>query len=87
MMLEVSGLPKEMWAKAVVTANYTQNRTPMSTHGKTPWEAFFGEKPSVGHMRVFGARAFMHVPKQKRRKWETMSERGVFVGYEPDSEA
>ena len=86
-MLEDSGLPKEMWAEAVVTANYTRNRTPVSAHGKTPWEAFFGEKPSVGHMRVFGARAFMHVPKQKRRKLEPVSERGVFVGYEPDSKA
>ena len=86
-MLEDSGLPKEMWAEAVVTANYTRNRTPVSAHGRTPWEAFFGEKPSVGHMRVFGARAFMHVPKQKRRKLEPVSERGVFVGYEPDSKA
>ena len=36
---------------------------------------------------MFGARAFMHVPKQKRRKLEPVSERGVFVGYEPDSKA
>ena len=86
-MLEDSGLPKEMWAEAVVTANYTRNRTPVSAHGKTPWEAFFGEKPSVGHMRVFGAKAFTHVPKQKRRKLEPVIERGVFVRYEPDSKA
>ncbi|GAQ92752.1 protein with reverse transcriptase [Klebsormidium nitens] len=67
-MLEDSGLAKELWAKAVVTANYTRNRTPVSAHGRTPWELFFGEKPNVGHTRVFGARAFRHVPKQRRRK-------------------
>ena len=64
-MLNNPGLPKEMWAEAVVTANYTRNRTPVSAHGMTAWEAFFGKKPKVGHMRVFGARAVAHVPKQR----------------------
>jgi hypothetical protein len=86
-MLDDSRLPKELWAEAVVTANYTRNRTPVSAHGMTPWEAFFGKKPKLGHMRVFGARAFAHVPKQRRRKLDPVSERGVFVGYEPDSKA
>src|SRR3569833_2313021 len=38
-------------------------------------------------MRVVGARAYRHVPKQRRRKLEPVSERCVFVGYEPDSKA
>jgi transposase InsO family protein len=86
-MLDDLRLPKELWAEAVVTANYTRNRTPVSAHGMTPWEAFFGKKPKLGHIRVFGARAFAHVPKQRRRKLDPVSERGVFVGYEPDSKA
>jgi hypothetical protein len=49
-----------------VTANYTRNRTPVASHGKTPCEAFWGEKPGVGHMRVFRARAYIHVPKELR---------------------
>jgi hypothetical protein len=61
-MLIESWLPDEMWAKAVVITNYIENRTSMSAHGKTPWEAcFFGEMPDVSHMRVFRARAFMPV--------------------------
>ncbi|GAQ93154.1 Transposon-encoded protein with ribonuclease H-like, integrase and retrovirus zinc finger-like domains [Klebsormidium nitens] len=86
-MLEDSGLAKELWAETVVTANYTRNRTPVSAHGRTPWEVFFGEKPNVGHIKVFGARASRHVPKQRRRKLDLVSERCVFVGYEPDSKA
>ncbi|GAQ93030.1 protein with ribonuclease H-like and integrase domains [Klebsormidium nitens] len=39
-MLEDLGLAKELWAEAVVTANYTRNRTPVSAHGRTPWESF-----------------------------------------------
>ncbi len=86
-MLEDSGLPPNLWAEAVLTANYTRNRTPVTAHGKTPWEAFWGEKPDVGHMRVFRARAYVHVPKGLRKKLEAVSERGTFVGYEPDAKA
>jgi hypothetical protein len=56
-------------------------------HGKTPWEKFFGEKPDVSHMRVFGARAYMHIPKENRKKMQLVSDRGVFMGYQPNCKA
>src|SRR3569623_2150553 len=86
-MLGDPGLPRVLWAEALMTANYTRNRTVASAHGMTPWDAFLGKEPELGHMRVFGARAFAHVPKQQRRKLDPVSERGVFMGYEPDSKA
>jgi hypothetical protein len=86
-MLEDLGLGEELWAKAMVTANYIRNRLPSRVHRKTPWDKFFGEKPNVSHMRVFGGRAYMHIPKENRKKMQSVSERGVFVGYEPDYKA
>ncbi len=86
-MLEDLGLGEELWAEAMVTANYTRNQLPSRVHGKTPREKLFGEKPDVSHMRVFGACAYMHIPKENRKKMQSVSERGVFVGYEPDSKA
>jgi hypothetical protein len=86
-MFSESGLPDEMWAEAVVTANYIRNRTPVSAHGKTLWKAFYGKKPDVSHMRVFGARAFMHVPGALRHKLKPVSEKGWFIGYEADAKA
>jgi hypothetical protein len=41
-MLIESELPDEMWAEVMVTANYIRNRTPVSAHGKTPWEDSMG---------------------------------------------
>jgi hypothetical protein len=38
-------------------------------------------------MRVFGARAFMHVPGALRHKLEPVSEKGWFIGYEADAKA
>ncbi|GAQ93437.1 hypothetical protein KFL_015300015 [Klebsormidium nitens] len=57
-LLEDAGLKPELWAEAMVTANYTRNRVPSSVHGKTPWEMFYEEKPNLNHLRVFGARAY-----------------------------
>ena len=84
-MLGDSGLPKKLWAEAVVTANYIRNRSPVSTRDKTPWELFFGKKPDVAGMRVFGARAYVHDPRQLRGKLKKRSEMGYLVGYEPNA--
>ena len=53
-MLADSELPKSFWAKALSTAVYLCNRSPTkAVEGKTPYEAIHGEKPKVGHLRVF----------------------------------
>jgi hypothetical protein len=83
-MLEDSKLPKTLWAEAATTANYLRNRAPAAGRSCTPWEAFFGKKPDVSHLRVFGARAYALQPKELRRKLDSHAIRGVMVGYEPN---
>ena len=83
-MLSDAGLPKELWAEAVNTANYIRCRSPAAKKLRTPWELFFGQKPDVSHMRTFGATAYSHLPEEKRQKLDNRSIRGVMVGY-PDS--
>ena len=41
----------------------------------------------VSSMRVFGSRAYVHVPKQLRYKLDPLSQAGTFLGYEPHSKA
>ncbi|KAJ9513562.1 hypothetical protein QJQ45_006125 [Haematococcus lacustris] len=53
----------------------------------TPWELFFGEKPNLAALRVFGARAYAHVPEHMRSKLGFKAVQGVMVGYEPGSKA
>jgi hypothetical protein len=38
-------------------------------------------KPDVSHLRVFGCKAFAHVPDEKRTKLESKSMPCVFLGY------
>ena len=70
-----------------MTANYLKNRSPSSSSTQTPWELFYGRKPDVSNMRVFGARTYVHVPKQLRYKLDPLSQAGTFLGYEPNSKA
>lgn len=73
-----------LWAEAVNTAAYIRNRLPNNRTGKsvTPYELWYGHKPDVSFMRVFGATAFVHVPDEKRNKFDAKSRKTVFVGYD-----
>ncbi|GJU71341.1 retrovirus-related pol polyprotein from transposon TNT 1-94 [Tanacetum coccineum] len=45
-----------LWAEAVVTACYTQNRSLIrKRHNKTPYELLRDRKPDLSYLRVFGA--------------------------------
>ncbi len=48
---------------------------------KTPQEAWSGRKLDVSHLRIFGCKAFTHVPDEKRTKLESKSMPCVFLGY------
>ena len=81
-MLVDSKLPHKFWAEALSTAAYLINRSPTkSLSNQTPFEAWYGKKPSVKHLRVFGCSAFTHVPKTERRKLDPKAKKCVFLGY------
>ncbi|KAE9151196.1 hypothetical protein PF005_g33494 [Phytophthora fragariae] len=66
-MLHYAGLDKSFWAEAAMTAIYIKNRLPSSkSPDKTPFEIVYKSKPNVKHMRIFGCKAFVLTPKEKR---------------------
>ena len=48
---------------------------------KTPYEAWAGKIPSLAHLRVFGCDPLVHIPKERRQKLDSKSEKCIFVGY------
>lgn len=81
-MLLAQGLPKFLWAEAVNTAVYVLNRTGTSrVNGKTPYEVFTGKTVELNKLHIFGTKCFVHIPKEKRKKWDPKGKAGVFVGY------
>ena len=71
-MLLDANLAKAYWAEAVNTAAYLKNRSPTKAlQGKTPFEAWYGKKPNVEHLKVFGCKAYAHIPKDERHKFDS----------------
>eukprot|EP00170_Pyropia_yezoensis_P004654 contig_18961_g4667 len=83
-MLAEARLDKTWWAEAAVTANYLTNRVPQRGMATTPYEAFYGKRPNVEHLRVFGCKSWAYNPKDVRNKMEPRAKVGVFVGYGRD---
>ncbi len=81
-MIHAQGLDLEFWAEAVNTTVYIKNRCPTKAlESKTLQEAWTDRKPDVSHLRVFGCKAFTHIPNEKRSKLESKSMPYVFLGY------
>ncbi|KAI5708540.1 hypothetical protein M8J77_024816 [Diaphorina citri] len=81
-MLSQAGLPACLWAEATSTALYLKNRSPTKAlNGMTPFEVWSGKIPSLKHLRVFGCKVMVHIPKQKRSKWQSKAHERVFLGY------
>lgn len=78
-LLYDSGLGTEFWAEACNCAVYLRNRTVASgVDGKTPFEMWTGTQPDLS---LFGSTVMVHIPKQKRLKWEKKSQECVLLGY------
>ena len=50
-------------------------------------EAFTGEKPEIGHLRIFRCPVYVHVPRERRTKLDPSGRKGVFVGYSETAKA
>lgn len=56
--------PDFLWADAFATVVYAINRTINSRNRSvSPFEAFFGKRPDISHMRVWFSNMFVHRPK------------------------
>ena len=80
-------LPKLVWSEAMVTASYLRNRVTSGDLKVTPYELFYGEKPDVSHLRVYGCKAFAYIEKNQRDKLDAVSDEYALVGYSTTSKA
>ena len=68
-MLSYSSLPISFWGYALETATYLLNLIPSKSVSKTPTELWNGRKPSLNHIRIWGASA--HVLRKEPHKLES----------------
>ena len=73
-------MSKKYWSEAVLAAAYLYNYTPHSAIDyKTPYQARFGDKPSVAHIKIFGSLVYSKTANIK--KLDEKSKQGHLVGF------
>ncbi|GJY53540.1 retrovirus-related pol polyprotein from transposon TNT 1-94 [Tanacetum coccineum] len=85
-MLIFSRLPEFLWAEAVATTCFTQNRSIINTrHNKTPYELLHGRKPNIEYFHVFGSLCYPTNDRDDLGKMKPKADIGVFIGYSETS--
>ena len=87
-MLKEMKLPSFLWGEAVRHSIYLLNRLPTRALSElTPYEAWTGVKPSLGHIRVFGCIAYMKNLSIQVKKLDDRSKLIINLGKEPGTKA
>ena len=81
-ILSSAKLSKEFWGETLNTACYLINWSPShALESDVPQRVWSGKKVSYSHLRVFGCKAFAHVPKEQRVKLDARAVECIFLGY------
>ena len=78
-MMSLTDLPLSFLGYALETATFTLNRAPSKSVETMPYELWFGKKPNLWFLKVWGCDAY--VKKLQPDKLEPKSEKCVFIGY------
>ncbi|GJU30869.1 retrovirus-related pol polyprotein from transposon TNT 1-94 [Tanacetum coccineum] len=71
-----------LWAEAIATSCYTQNRSLIHTlHNKTPYELLYDKKLDLSFLRVFGVLCYPTNDSEDLGKLKAKADIGFFVGY------
>ncbi len=83
-MLYHAGVSKQWWAEAMHTAVWLTKRLPNSVNEVTPFKLWYGKKPVMKKLFVFGSVGYCLVPKEKRKKLDAKARPCMFLGYSDD---
>nr|GEU89805.1 hypothetical protein [Tanacetum cinerariifolium] len=87
-MLIFSHAPLFLWAEAIATACYTQNRSIIYRRfNKTPYELIQGRKPDISYLHVLRALCYPNNDREHIDKFGAKGDIGFFIGYSATSVA
>jgi hypothetical protein len=78
-MMSLTDLSISFWGYALETAAFTLNRAPSKSVEMTPYELWFGAKPNLSFLKVWGCEAY--IKKLMLDKLKPKAEKCVFIGY------
>ncbi|KAK2402258.1 hypothetical protein QL285_051795 [Trifolium repens] len=87
-MMHETKLAKHLWAEAVNTACYIQNRIYIRPIlNKTTYELFKGRKPNISYFHQFGCTCYILNNKAYKRKFDAKACKRIFIGYSERTKA
>ena len=76
-MLSEAKLPKHFWGEALYNAMHVINLSPaVALNAEVSDKVWFGKNVKYDHLRVFGCKAYVHVPKDERSKLDAKTRLG-----------
>ena len=75
----LTDLPISFWGYALETVAFTLNRSPLKSVETMAYELWFGKKPKLSFLKVWGCNAY--VKKLQPDKLEPKSEKCIFIEY------
>ncbi|GJV90703.1 retrovirus-related pol polyprotein from transposon TNT 1-94 [Tanacetum coccineum] len=86
-LVTVDDYSRYIWAEAIVTACFTQNRSIVHTrHNKTPYELIRGRKPNIQYFHVFGSLCYPTNDCDDLGKMKPKADIGIFIIYSKSSQ-
>nr|GEY66404.1 hypothetical protein [Tanacetum cinerariifolium] len=87
-MLIYAQAPLFLWAEAVATACFTQNRSIVRLrHGKTPYELIHGKQPDLSFFLCVWCLCYPTNDSENIGKLQPKADIGIFIGYAPTKKA
>ena len=80
-LLYGSGLPAKYWSATLLHLIYLHNWLVHSDTKKTPFEEYYGIKPDLAFLKLFGSRVCVKRTGDHRSKLNRHDFRGIFLGY------
>lgn len=82
-IMHAANIPQKLWGEAMYTSMFLTNRSPTSAleHSKTPYEMWYGSKPDISRLKVYGCVSYCHVNKVHRRKLDAKTQIMAMIGY------
>ena len=65
-ILTRAGMSVSWWAEAAHASNYIYNRFPHRALLCAPYELWYGRKPDLANLHVWGCLAYVHLQKDQR---------------------
>jgi hypothetical protein len=76
-----SSLPAKFWSAALLHSVYLHNRLVHNETCVTPFKSYYGQKPDLSSLKVFGSRLCVKWSSDRSGKLDRNNFTGIFLGY------